>query len=290
MSNLYKKWVYLVILALVWGSSFILIKKALIGLKPIQLGALRTVIAGIFILSIGSKSLKKIQKRHWKYLVFSALLGTLFPAFFFAYAISGIDSSVASTLNSITSLNALVLGALFFGIAFKRIQLIGVLTGLAGTILLIAESASLNPNQNYWFAAFILVASIGYAFNVNIVKKYLSDISALSITAGHFLILIIPAFLVLVLSDFFTFVDLTSQIKTSFKYLIILSVVCTALAKIIFNRLIQISSPVFSTSVAYLIPIVAIIWGSMDGEEVSIIQLIAGIIIFIGIYLVNRAK
>ena len=125
---------------------------------------------------------------------------------------------------------------------------------------------------------------------INIVKKYLFDISALSITTGHFLILIIPSFLVLVLSDFFTFVDLSSQIKTSFKYLIILSVVCTGLAKIIFNRLIQISSPVFSTSVAYLIPIVAIIWGSMDGEKVSVIQLIAGIIIFMGIYLVNRAK
>lgn len=290
MNNHYEKWISLIALAFVWGSSFILIKKSLVGLTPLQLGALRTVIAGVFVLSIGYKSLKNIRKHHWKYILFSSLLGTLFPAFLFAFAITRIDSSVASTLNSLTSLNALIVGTLFFGIAFKRTQLVGVLIGLAGTTILILESSSLNPDQNYWFATFIFVASVGYAFNANIVKKHLSDVSAMSITAGHFLVLIIPTFLVLLLSGFFTFIDITDQTKTSLKYLIILSIVGTGVAKIIFNRLIQISSPVFSTSVAYLIPVVAIVWGFIDGEKVSLTQLIAGIIIFMGIYLVNRTK
>ena len=83
MSNDYKKWIYLITLAIIWGSSFILIKKSLIGLTPIQLGALRTFIAGIFVLLIGSSSLKKIKKFQWKYIIVSSLLGTLFPAFFF---------------------------------------------------------------------------------------------------------------------------------------------------------------------------------------------------------------
>lgn len=290
MNNDHKKWIYLIILAMVWGSSFILIKKSLIGLTPVQLGALRTFIAGIFILSIGFKSLKKIQKHHWKYIVVSSLLGTLFPAFFFAFAITGIDSSVASILNSMTSLNALIVATLFFGVVFKRIQLVGVLIGLVGTTLLILESSSLNPNQNYWYAIFVLVASLGYAFNVNIIKKYLSDISALSITTGHFILLIIPVFLLLVFSGFFTSVSFTPEIKTSFMYLIILSIVGTGLAKIMFNQLIQMSSPVFSTSVAYLIPIVAIIWGFIDGEKVSYLQLLAGVIILTGIYIVNKVK
>jgi len=290
MNNQQRKWVYLIVLALVWGSSFILIKKSLIGLTPIQLGALRTFVAGLFILSIGYKSLKKIQKHHWKFIVFSSLLGTLFPAFFFAFALTGIDSSVASILNSLTSLNALIVGTVFFGFAFKRIQLGGVLIGLVGTILLILESSSLNPNQNYWFAIFVLVASIGYAFNVNIIKKHLSDISAMSITAGHFALLIIPVFLVLVFSGFFTTVEFNEETNTSFIYLIILSVVGTGLAKIMFNNLIQISSPVFSTSVAYLIPIVAVIWGFIDGEKVSYLQLVAGAIILLGIYIVNKVK
>ena len=290
MSNDYKKWIYLITLAIIWGSSFILIKKSLIGLTPIQLGALRTFIAGIFVLLIGSSSLKKIKKFQWKYIIVSSLLGTLFPAFFFAFAITGIDSSIASILNSLTSLNALIVGTLFFGVVFKRVQLFGVLIGLAGTIILIMESSSLNPNQNYWYAVFVLTASLGYAFNVNIIKKYLSDIPAMSITAGHFILLIFPVFLILIFSGFFTSVEFTPQTNSSLIYLIILSVVGTGLAKIMFNKLIQISSPVFSTSVAYLIPVVAIIWGFVDGEKVSYLQLLAGIIILAGIYIVNRVK
>jgi len=245
MSNDYKKWIYLIVLAIIWGSSFILIKKSLIGLTPIQLGALRTFIAGVFVLLIGFKSLKKIKKHQWKYVVVSSLLGTLFPAFFFAFAITGIDSSVASILNSLTSLNALIIGTLFFGVIFKRIQLFGVLIGLAGTIMLIMESSSLNPNQNYWYAIFVLTASLGYAFNVNIIKKHLSDIPAMSITAGHFILLILPVFLILLFSGFFSTVEFTPQTNSSILYLIILSVVGTGLAKIMFNKLIQISTPVF---------------------------------------------
>ena len=290
MSNDYKKWIYLIVLAIIWGSSFILIKKSLIGLTPIQLGALRTFIAGVFVLLIGFKSLKKIKKHQWKYVVVSSLLGTLFPAFFFAFAITGIDSSVASILNSLTSLNALIIGTLFFGVIFKRIQLFGVLIGLAGTIMLIMESSSLNPNQNYWYAIFVLTASLGYAFNVNIIKKHLSDITAMSITAGHFILLILPVFLILLFSGFFSTVEFTPQTNSSILYLIILSVVGTGLAKIMFNKLIQISTPVFSTSVAYLIPIVAIIWGFIDGEKVSYLQLLSGIIILTGIYIVNKVK
>ena len=290
MNTQQRKWLYLVILAIVWGSSFILIKKSLIGLTPIQLGALRTFIAGLFILSIGFNSLKKIKKQQWKWIAISSMLGTLFPAFFFAYALMGIDSSVASILNSMTSLNALIVGTLFFGVVFKRVQLGGVIIGLVGTILLILESSSLNPTQNYWFAIFVIASSLGYAFNVNIIKKHLSSISAMSITAGHFVLLIVPVFLVLFFTGFFTTIEFTDETSSSLFYLVILSVVGTGLAKIMFNKLIQISSPVFSTSVAYLIPIVAIIWGFVDGEKVSYLQLIAGAIILLGIYIVNKVK
>ena len=201
MSNDYKKWIYLITLAIIWGSSFILIKKSLIGLTPIQLGALRTFIAGIFVLLIGSSSLKKIKKFQWKYIIVSSLLGTLFPAFFFAFAITGIDSSVASILNSLTSLNALIVGTLFFGVVFKRVQLFGVLIGLAGTIILIMESSSLNPNQNYYYAIFVIASTLMYATNVNIIKRYLQDIRPLAIAAGNYVFILIPALIVLFFTD-----------------------------------------------------------------------------------------
>ena len=290
MANQNKKWLFLITLAMVWGSSFILMKKALIGLTPIQLGALRMLIAGGFLLLIGFKSLKNIQKRHWKHIVSTALLGTFIPVFLFAYAVNDIDSSIVSILNSFTPFNTLIIGSLVFGFTFKKKQLIGIFIGLAGTILLILKGADLNPHQNYWFALLIIIASIGYAFNVNIVKKHLHDLSAFSIVAGNFLLLMIPALLVLISTDFFSTYEMNDENLHSLGYITILAIVGTGLAKVLYNKMVHLATPVFASSVTYLIPIVAIMWGVIDGERLSLVQLLAGIIILVGVYLVNKTK
>lgn len=284
------KWIYLVILSFIWGSSFILIKKALLGLTPVQIGALRILFTGIFLIIIGFKSLKKIKKHHWKPIFACAVLGTFFPAFLFAYAIKGIDSSIASILNSITPFNALWIGAAIFGFAFYKKQLLGVFIGLVGTTLLILKGADLNPNQNYWYALLPIISSIGYGFNVNIIKKYLQDLSALAITTGSFVLLLIPVLFVLIFSDFFISFKLTETTQSALVYMLILAILGTGVAKVMFNKLIHISSPVFSTSVTYIIPIVAVIWGVLDGEKLNIIQMIAAIIILSGVYLANKTK
>lgn len=290
MSNQQQKWFYLCLLALVWGSSFILMKKALIGVSPIQLGALRMTFTAIFLLLIGFKSIRRIQKKHWIYIVYTALLGTFIPGFLFAFAVQGIDSSIVSILNSFTPFNTFIFGALVFGFGFKKKQFIGILIGLIGTLILILKGADLNPDQNYWFAFLVIIASIGYAFNVNIVKKYLSDLDALAITTGNFLLLIVPAIIVLSFTEFFSTFTATEIELESLGYIAILSVVGTGIAKVLFNKLVQISTPVFSSSVTYLIPIVAIMWGIIDGEKLSIIQFFAGVIILIGVYWVNKEK
>ena len=290
MKNNQLRWLYLIILSVIWGSSFILMKKALEGLTPIQVGALRTLITAIFLLLIGFKKIFKIEKRHWYYLTLNGFVGTFFPAFLFAYAIERIDSSIASILNSLTPLNTLIFGALIFGIGFRKKQLIGVLIGLFGTLILILKGAEVNPNQDYFYAGFILIASIGYALNVNILKKYLHDLDALSITVANFTLLIIPTLIVLWFTDFFTTFQITESSTTAIGYITILAVFGTGLAKIMFNRLIQISTPIFSSSVTYLIPIVAITWGVLDGERISFLQIVAGFIIMFGVYLVNRSK
>ena len=290
MSSQQQKWLYLIVLSLVWGSSFILIKKALIGLTPIQLGALRMLITAVFLLLIGFKSIKKIQKKHWIYILYTALLGTFFPAFLFAFAIQGIDSSISAILNSLTPFNTFIFGALVFGFSFKRKQFIGIVIGLIGTLILILKGAELNPNQNYWYALLVIISSIGYAFNVNIVKKYLHDLDALAITAGNFLLLIIPAFLVLLFSGFFSSFEVNQETTSALGYITILSVVGTGIAKVMFNKMVHLSSPIFASSVTYLIPIVAVMWGIIDGEKLSLIQLLAGGVILFGVWLVNKAK
>ncbi len=290
MNNQQRKWFYLVLLSIIWGSSFILMKKALIGVSPMQLGALRMIITAVFLLLIGFKSIKKIKKEQWIYIVYTAVLGTFIPGFLFAYAINVIDSSIVSILNSFTPFNTLIFGTLFFGFTFKKPQLVGILIGLAGTLILILKGADLNPNQNYWFALLIIIASIGYAFNVNIVKTHLQEVNALAITTGNFLLLLIPALVILAFTGFFTEFKASEVNLESLGYIAILSIVGTGIAKIMFNRLIQISNPIFSSSVTYLIPLVAIMWGMIDGEKLSFIQLFAGVIILVGVWLVNKNK
>ncbi|WP_299063059.1 DMT family transporter [uncultured Polaribacter sp.] len=291
MNNQQQKWLYLTLLSLVWGSSFILMKKALLGVTPIQLGALRMIFTAIFLLLVAFPSLKKIQKKHYRYIVFTSIAGTFVPGFLFAFAITTIDSSIVSILNSLTPFNTLIFGAIVFGFGFKRTQLYGILIGLIGTLILILKGAALNPDQNYWYAFLIIIVSVGYAFNANMVKKYLNDLNALSIVTGNFLLLIVPAFIVLMFTDFFKNFDFNNKVlMQSLGYLAILSIVGTGIAKTIYNKLVHISDPVFSSSVTYLIPLVAIFWGVLDGEKLSPLQIFAGVIILFGVYLVNKKK
>nr|WP_315160376.1 DMT family transporter [uncultured Flavobacterium sp.] len=278
------KWVYLVVLSLVWGSSFILIKKGLIGLTAFQLGSLRIIFAAIFLLLIGFKSLAKIPRHQWKYIALTSMFGTFIPAYLFAIAQTQIDSSVSSILNSLTPLNTLILGTLAFGLQFRRNQIFGVLIGLIGSALLILNGALHHPEQNYYYAILVLIASICYATNVNLIKKYLSDLTPVSITTGNFLVLLFPATIILFYSDFFEIVQLAT-VQQSVLFIMILGVVGTGIANILFFKLIQMSSPVFATSVTYLIPVVAFFWGLLDHEMLTPVQFIGAFIILIGVYL-----
>ena len=282
------KWFYLISLSLIWGSSFILIKKALVGLEADQLGSLRIIFSSIIIILIAWKRLSKITRLEWKWITISAFLGSFFPAFLFAFAEKEIDSAVASIINSIVPLNTVVIGMVLFNIRSTKRQIIGVLIGLAGTYMLIMSGIKLNPDQNYLYSGFVILCSFLYALNVNIIKKYLQHLSALTITVGHFAVIIIPAVIVFCFSDFDVNSLRNQETIDSIIYVLILAVFGTALAKILFNKLIKISSPVFASSVTYSMLIVSIFWGLVDGEKFSIYQLIATIIIILGVLLTNK--
>jgi drug/metabolite transporter (DMT)-like permease len=278
------KWVYLITLSLIWGSSFILIKKGLVSLTPMQLGSLRIIFAALFLLLIGFKSLAKIPHFQWKYIALTATLGTFIPAFLFSIAQTQLDSSVSAILNSLTPLNTMILGGIAFGLSFKRAQVFGVIIGLIGTFLLIINGALNHPEQNYYYAILIIIASICYATNVNLIKKYLSDLSPLSITTGNFLVMLFPALVVLFFSGFLDEVKI-DEVKQSVFFILILGVLGTGIANIIFFKLVQMSSPVFATSVTYLIPVVASSWGILDNEILTPIQFLGAFIILGGVYL-----
>ncbi|CAM4330964.1 DMT family transporter [Flavobacterium terrigena] len=261
------------------------------GMNAYQLGAYRIIFTSAFLLLIAGKELFKINSTKIKYIFLAGLLGNFFPIFLFALAQTQISSSISSTLNSFTPLNTLIIGSIFFGLTFSRKQILGLLIGIAGCLLLVYAGASGNPSKNYWYALLVIVASWCYASNINLVKKYLSDVSPLAITVGNFAFLLLPAIGILLYNgfDFQTIHQVADgyNIYPLF-YVAILGIVGTGLANIYFYRLIQMSSPIFASNVTYLIPVVATIWSVIFNEGVTLLQVAGTVIILFGVYITNR--
>lgn len=282
------KWYLLFFLGAVWGSSFLLMKLGLKGVNSIQLGSLRILFAAAFLMIIGFKHLPKISLHKWKYIAITSLFGTFLPVYLFAVALSKIDSSISSILNSLTPLMTLIIGMLFFKVDTERRQIFGVLIGFTGCLLLVLFGNGENTTENYYYALLILLASLFYGINVNLIKKYLSDLKPLTISTGNFTIMTIPALIVLFSSGFFEIAD-QPIVQNSLIYIAILGVIGTGLSNILFFKLIQISSPVFASSVTYIIPVVAILLGYfVMNETLNFIQGIGALIVLIGVYFSSR--
>lgn len=286
-----KKWIYLLLLSIVWGSSFILIKKGLDGLTPIQLGCCRIIFATVALFIWGGSRLKTIKKHEWKWIVISSLLGTFFPTFLFAYAEMEIGSAISSILNCTTPLLTIVFGVFIFKISVRPIQIIGVCVGLVGSVFLILSGAAVHTDQNYWYAGLVILATFGYAGNVNVIKAHMQHINPLAIMVGSFAAICLPALVILLGTDFFSTERLNDPtVQTSLGYVALLAIFGTALAKVWFNTLVQISDTVFASSVTYTIPIIALFWGILDGEYFGLWQGLASLLILMGVFLVNYQK
>ena len=291
MSNDVKKWIYLLVLSLIWGSSYILIKKGLVGLSPVQLGSFRILMTTFILLLFGYKSLKGWSLEQWKWMAFTGFFGTFFPSFLFAFSETEINSSVVAVLNGLTPLFTLLIAYLFFQQTVKKKQIGGVLLGFAGTLLLVAQEFSLAGNGDARYALLVVIAALCYGINVNTIKYKLEGVTPMAIALANFIAIALPALILLLTSAFpwATFYRDTA-IMTSLGYILILALFGTAFAKVLFNKLLTISSAVFSISITYLLPIVAIGWGVLDGEHFGGMQWLASGLILGGIYLVTETK
>jgi drug/metabolite transporter (DMT)-like permease len=238
---------------------------------------------------LGFSSLKKIPKDKWKWIILTGYIGSFFPSFFFAFAQTEIDSGVAAILNSLTPLATLIIGVVFYKFIIDSKQILGVIIGLFGSFLLIYEGSTINPDQNFLFVGFIITASVCYATSVNMLKAHLQDVPAVSIALGNFLCILPPALIILFYSGFMNINVIESpKVQNALFYIIVLSVFGSAFAKILFNKFVQIASPVFASSVTYTLPVVAVMWGLLDGETINFRQILATIVILIGVYFANR--
>lgn len=279
----------LIILALIWGTSFILIKQGLKVFTADEVGAIRVSAAALFLLPAALVKLKELKSKHYGKLFLSGLMGIFFPAFLFATAQTRMDSSVAGILNTLTPIFTMVIGVLLFQQRFRGFAVVGILLGFAGTIMLMLSRTGSGISGINLFALLIVLACILYGSNLNFIKFKITDLGSLTITSVS-LMLIGPFALIYL----FGFTEFTTRLQTvdgawrAFGFVVLLGMMSTSVATFLFNRLVKISTPLFASSVTYVMPIVAVMWGVLDGERLFLGHYIGMVAIIAGVYLANR--
>lgn len=283
-------WLALSLLVLVWGSSFILIKRGLVSFDSMEVGALRIAITFLALSPFVYKQLRKVPRNKLVIFLLAGIIGNGMPPFLYAKAQTVIDSYMAGVLNSLTPLFTLLVGVLFFKIRTSWLNVLGVVIGLGGAIGLLSVANGGQVN-NMWYGLYAVAAALCYAVNMNLIKQYLSAFSALTITAVVFLFIGVPAFIYLFLGTSFVNTMATDpKALESLAYIAILALLGTALAMIIHNWLIKQTSALFTSTVTYLMPIVSIGWGLADGENFLLLYMLWITLILAGVYIATRKR
>jgi len=274
------------ILAFIWGSSFILMKIGMKSFSSDQAAALRILMASLALMPMAIKHIGKLQRKDLKSIFVAGFIGSFFPAFLFMKAETRIDSSLAGMLNSLTPVFTLLIGLFFHRTTFKWMQVIGLLLGLAGATGLILAGDGFHLGTVNSYALFIVLATCFYAISINQIKSKLSHLTGVQVTSLSFMF-IGPVALVYLLTTSFAPVAANPAWPLHLLALAALAIVGTALAMLLMNSLIRYSSAVAASSVTYIIPIFAIMWGLIYGERIILLHLICMGFILAGVYIIN---
>lgn len=284
----WKSWFIIILLSIIWGSSFILIKKSLVAYTWIEVGALRLAISSVAFIPIFLYLAKEYDRKKIIYFVIVALSGSGIPSFLYAIAQTQVDSSVAGVLNSMTPIFALLISVVIFKDKFKWGQLGGIILGFAGAsvLVLLRNSGDWSANLNY--SLLIVLATVFYGISVNVVNYKLDEYRPLLISSFSFVLIAPFAFAYLFTTDFIVHTTEHPYGWNSLLAVTTLSLMSTFFATILFYRLVKNTNAVFGSSVSFLIPIVALGWGFMDGEALGFWHLVSLLMILLGIYWIKR--
>ena len=283
-----EKWILLVLLSVIWGSSFILIKKSLEHFNPYEVGALRVLIAGIILLPFAIMNIRKFPKRHLKWLILAAVTGNFIPMFLFPIAETEVSSSIAGIINSMMPIFVIIVGALLWKFQTTKRQLIGVVISFSGACIL-AFSGGEGGEFKLIPILLLLLATLCYAVSTTTVKSKLSDIPAKILSAFVFsFVLIIPSMVALVFAGFFNNLQVNTSLWEGLGFVSLLSVFGTGLAMMLNYRLLSVSTPLFASTVTLLMPVVAIIWGVLDGEKLTMMQGFGAVVILAGLVFLRQ--
>ncbi|WP_370090191.1 DMT family transporter [Ekhidna sp.] len=284
-------WALLLILAFIWGSSFILIKKGLIGLSPQEVGSLRIVAASLFLLPSALKRFNSIDKKKIPYFVSVGLLGSLVPAFLFAIAQTQLASAITGVLNALVPIFTILIALLVFKQKQTSKVYVGVFIGFIGTAILITAGEGNALTGINAYALLVVLATICYASNLNLIKQKLNDVHAVTVTSVS-LLLVGPLATIYLFgfTDFWSKFNHVEGTGIATFYICLLGVLGTAIALIIFNKVLQMKDALFASSVTYIIPIFAVMWGVLDGERLYLWHYIGMVAVGIGVYIANTNR
>lgn len=265
-----------------------MMKEGLLHLSAFQLASLRIIFSGIVLLPAAVKHFKSIPKNKLLIIFMSGVLGSLLPAYLFCVAELGIDGALAGTLNSLTPIFVIIAGALFFSSKTSANKILGICIAFTGSLLLLISKGHLHESQNLMYVSFVVLATICYGINVNMVHKYLQQTGSLQIASVALSLNAIPALIVLYFTGYFSLPLTNAGILYSTGHAALLGIFATAIASIIFYMLVKRAGAVFASMVTYGIPIIANFWGMIYGEEVGLKQFGCLLLILTGVYLANR--
>ncbi len=284
-----EKWVLLLVLTLIWGSSFILIKKSLDYFSPYQVGGLRVLIAGILMFPLAWKGIKQFPRKRLKWLVLAAFTGNFIPMFLFPIAETQVSSSIAGIINSMMPIFVIIVGGLVWKFPTNKNQIIGVLISFVGACI-IAMQGSESGGVKIVPILLLLLATLLYAISTTTVKAKLNEVPSKLLSGYVFsFVLFLPSLISLVFSGFFQRVDFESaEFWKGIGFVSLLAIFGTGLAMMLNYRLLSISTPLFASTTTLLMPIVAVLWGLLDGEKLSVLQILGAAIIIAGLIFLRK--
>lgn len=285
MSNRLVSWLIFVILCIIWGSSFLLMLIGLEKMNAWQVASIRLFTAGIIMLPFAWRVMKRIPREKTWYIILSGFLGSFFPAFLFCLAETRLDSSFAGTLNSLTPIFVVLVGASFFSLKVKARQVAGILISFTGSICLFLAKSGKTGDLMY--IGFIVLGTFFYGLNVNMVSRKLRSVPSFDIAVIAFSFLSLPSLIILLAFNTHQLDFADSHTLWSVLASAALGIMGTTVASILFYALLKRAGGVFASTVTYGIPFVAIFWGWIYQEKITIAVIGSLLLILLGILITN---
>ena len=286
----------LLVLGFIWGSSFILMKIALFAsdgtplFPALDVAMGRIAIAGLALAPIAYRHRHHFSRTTWPWLVMVGGIGNLLPAYLFTTAQTLIPSSVAGMLNALTPMFTFLVGVALFGTRVKGLQVAGLVVGLLGAAVLAFQpgmGAEIDGSMVYG-AGRVVLATACYGLSVNVIRNKLGHVPPAAVASLSLGLMSMPALAVALTGQSMDLVGSHPDGLKGLAAMVVLAVVGTGIALIAFNRIIQRTNALFASTVTYIIPVFATMWGWLDNEPLTLLHLVGGVVVLSGVWLVSR--